>query len=274
MRCRSSLRVSCCTPGRLLCSQFGGMATAEPPAHVSRYADAEYWDERFQEEESYEWFRGYDSFRHLVERSVKPHHRVLILGCGNSALAEDLCRLSGVADIVSTDLSATVVERMRARAQQRGLPATLTWEVADMCSLPFESSSFDAVIEKGVLDCLHTVVRDPWNVPDEVKATCRQALEEAHRVLRPHGGCFISITFSAPHFRRPLLRDGPFTWRVAHDTFGGEWQYHSYTCATGQKGADEVEPDERLTDAHPWTGEPLTHEYMDEPDFLLRCGLD
>ena len=249
------------------------MAAAEPPAHVSRYAAAEYWDSRFEQEDEYEWFRGYEAFRHLVERQVQPHHRVLVLGCGNSALAEDLWRLSGVTAIESTDLSATVVERMRARALKQGLPPTLTWSVADMRSLPFVASSFDCVIEKGALDCLQVGVRDPWNLPDDVQQTCRQVLEEAHRVLRP-GGCFLSVTFSAPHFRRPLLRDGPFTWRVAHDTFGGEWHYHLYTCVTGQKGADEVEPDERLADSQPWTGEPLTHEHMDEPDYLMRCGLD
>ncbi len=162
-----------------------------------------------------------------------------------------------------------------------------------MTSLPFPDASFDAVVEKGALDCLLTVVRDPWNVPADIAATVRRVLEESHRVLRPDG-CFISITFSAPHFRRPLLNAGAFTWRVAHDTFGGDsWHYYFYTCRKGLKAPNKVEEEEtveKVRSALLTTAcvrllphcaastqpiiEPLMHDFMDEPDFLMRVEPD
>lgn len=244
----------------------------QPPEHVSRYSEAHYWDSRFEKEDAYEWFKGYEAFRHLVERHVQTSASVLVVGCGNSRLSEDLWRLSGIHHVESTDLSATVVERMRTDAEARGLPATLCWSVADMRQLPFAPEVFDCVIEKGALDCLLTVVRDPWNLPDDVKGTCRQVLQEAHRVLKPTG-CLLSITFSAPHFRRRLLRDGAFTWRVEHDTFGTDWRYHFYCCRKGQKALNDVEPDELESSARPWTGEPLSHDFIDDEDYLLRCSV-
>ena len=256
-------------PFCVLCQRDASMSA---PEHVSRYSESSYWDSRFKGEAEYEWFRGYEAFRHLVERELKPDDRVLVLGAGNSRLSEDLWRLSNIQHVESTDLSTTVVERMQADAVARGLPSTLHWSVADMRQLPYPSDTFDAVVEKGTLDCLLTVVRDPWNLPDDVKTTCRQTLQEAHRVLKPDG-CFLSITFSAPHFRRRLLRDGHFTWRVEHASFGNEWKYHFYSCRKGMKAVDDSEPDELEASRVPWTGESLNHDCMDQEDYLLQCAL-
>ena len=96
-------------------------------------------------------------------------------------------------------------------------------------------------------------------------------LRECHRVLSPRGA-LLSITFAAPHFRRPLLQSGRFTWRVRHDQFGTDWHYYFYVARKGLKGPDEQ--DELL--AAPASAGPSStmHENMDDADFLLRAGLD
>lgn len=228
-----------------------------------------YWDARFAEEEEYEWFRQYSTFRHLVERSCDPSSRILVVGCGNSRLSEDLVTVSGLKRVTSTDLSEVVVSRMRAAALARGVPE-ITWAVADMLALPFSDASFDIVIEKGTLDVFLVDNVDPWHVTPVIAARVSRVLKEIHRVLTPTGA-LLSVTFAAPHFRRPLLAAGRFTWRVDCDTFGDEWAYHFYSCRKGLKGEEEVDASAApLKAAAP---RDSMHEGMDEPDFLARTLL-
>ena len=244
-------------------------ASTLPPANAG-YLEPAYWDARFSEEETYEWFREYESFRHLVERSCAPSSRILVVGCGNSRLSEDLVTVSGLQNVTSTDLSEVVVERMRAAALARGVPE-VTWAVADMLALPFPEASFDVIIEKGTLDVFLVDNVDPWSVEPGIAARVACVLQECHRVLTPTGA-LLSVTFSAPHFRRPLLARGRFTWRVACDTFGGEWAYHFYTCRKGLKREDEVDVSAApLKVAAP---RDSMHEGMDEEGFLSRTLLD
>jgi len=97
-------------------------------------------------------------------------------------------------------------------------------------------------------------------------------LSECHRVLAPKGA-LLSITFAAPHFRRPLLQSGRFTWRVRHDQFGTDWHYYFYTARKGLKALDEVE-ETMPAAAASFPAIDTMHEHMDDADFLLRAGLD
>ena len=97
-------------------------------------------------------------------------------------------------------------------------------------------------------------------------------LSECHRVLAP-AGALLSITFAAPHFRRPLLQCGRFTWRVRHDQFGTDWHYYFYTARKGLKGLDEADEAAASAPASCPPVDPM-HEHMDDADFLLRAGLD
>ena len=206
----------------------------------------------------------------------------------NAHAAADLCTLSGLRNVCSTDASPTVVQRMRELAASRGCSA-VQWQVADMLSLPFPDDSFDVVIEKGSIDCfmarcrahaargcadapLQVDNKDPWNPLPEVKARVATVLSECHRVLSPTGA-LLSITFAAPHFRRPLLQAGRFSWRVQHDQFGADWHYYFYTARKGLKALDEADeaPPAAGSSAPPLD---LVQEHMDDEDYLLRAGLD
>ena len=41
----------------------------------------EYWDERFEEEEHYEWFSQYEPYKHLVESALDSMKSWLIVIC-------------------------------------------------------------------------------------------------------------------------------------------------------------------------------------------------
>ena len=48
--------------------------------HNERYAEKNYWDERYKIEESFDWFVKYEAFRDLMKKTVQPGHRILNLG--------------------------------------------------------------------------------------------------------------------------------------------------------------------------------------------------
>jgi hypothetical protein len=95
----------------MLCSK--DMATASTREHkpqgnepltTAEYLNPCYWDERFEKEEQYDWFKDLSQFRHLLLPNLRPSDRILVLGCGNSAMTMDLWR-EGFKNICSIDLS-------------------------------------------------------------------------------------------------------------------------------------------------------------------------
>jgi hypothetical protein len=59
--------------------------------------------------------------------------------------------------------------------------ADIEWREGDMLDLPFESASFDAVIEKGTMDVLFVDNDSSWDPRPEVRARVRRMLDETHR---------------------------------------------------------------------------------------------
>ena len=89
---------------------------ADPlPNSNKDYLDKAYWDARFQSEQQYDWFKGYSQFSHLVTPHIKLTDRILILGCGNSSLTQDLYA-DGYKHLTSVDLSPVVIQHMQAKA--------------------------------------------------------------------------------------------------------------------------------------------------------------
>ena len=52
----------------------------EIPKNNEDYRKLEYWDGRYKEEESYDWFTGYEAFRHLLVEDVNVSDKILHLG--------------------------------------------------------------------------------------------------------------------------------------------------------------------------------------------------
>jgi len=52
----------------------------ELPKSNSDYRDKCYWDDRYTTEDSYEWFTGYSSFKHLLKKDILPDDKILTLG--------------------------------------------------------------------------------------------------------------------------------------------------------------------------------------------------
>ena len=74
----------------------GGGDEHDSDGDNSRYDKQHYWDERFKNEEGYEWLCSFEHVRHLLDEefpACEPRWRdarILVLGCGNSPFSLEL----------------------------------------------------------------------------------------------------------------------------------------------------------------------------------------
>jgi len=70
-----------------------------------KYERESYWDDRYSQEDEYEWFAsGYSEIIIRITSFLKPTDRILMLGCGNSKLSQDIYK-KGFHNIVNLDIS-------------------------------------------------------------------------------------------------------------------------------------------------------------------------
>lgn len=101
--------------------------------------------------EPYDWYQRYASLKELLGQNVRKSDTVLVTGCGNSRLSEEMYD-DGFSSITNVDYSPPVIDLMRAKhADKKGM----SWHVMDVIShINFPDNSFDAVLDKGTLDCV------------------------------------------------------------------------------------------------------------------------
>lgn len=200
------------------------------PKENARYCDVAYWDDRYRNEDTYDWLLPYHTYAHLIRQHVQSTDRILMLGCGNSPLSELLYK-DGFRNIENIDYSHVVINNMSSHCSDC---AQMKWHVMDATHLQFPDGSFDVVIEKATIDSMMVKEKDPWNVSEPTRVTVTKVLNEISRVLR-RGGRFISITFAQPHFRSPLYADIQFNWSLDTFKFGTSFHYFCYVMTKGQE---------------------------------------
>jgi ubiquinone/menaquinone biosynthesis C-methylase UbiE len=115
--------------------------------------------------------------RDLAQRLGRPNaNRVLETACGSGCLTRRLLeKLSPDTGLTATDLNVDMLDHARAVV---GDDSRVSWEVADMCNLNFESGTFDAVLcQFGIMFA-----------PDKAAA-----FREAHRVLGSGGRILFNV---------------------------------------------------------------------------------
>ena len=205
------------------------------PKHNSTYNEKEYWDNRYKNEEHYEWFAGYKPYRDILRSNIKTTDKILTLGCGNSNLSEEMYH-DGFQLITNTDYSEIVIDNMRNKTKHL---IEMKWSVKDIYALDYNDQSFEIVLEKGTLDALLVNEMDPWCISEKSLDNMHQILTSVSRILTP-GGRFISITFAQPHHRLPIYGRGEYDWDVRCDTFGETFHFFVYTMTKGIKPTEDV----------------------------------
>ena len=135
----------------------------------------------------------------------------------------------GFEDITNIDISEVVIKKMSSKHPH------LKFVQMDVTDLEFGEEKFDLVIEKSTLDALLVDTKSPWDFTGPSNKQVLKALKEVKHVLKV-GGVFLSITFSQPHFRVPLLAQEGLEWSVKVDKFtttGGVLDYFTFKCEDG-----------------------------------------
>lgn len=119
---------------------------------MPNYGDPLYWDLRYKNTDGsmFDWLEDFNSLRGLLEKHLKPEHKILILGCGNANFSEDLYD-AGYHHIHNIDISSVVIEQMRERNKER---TEMLYQVMDVCDLKYPDNYFDIIIDKSTIDAV------------------------------------------------------------------------------------------------------------------------
>ncbi|GJX96369.1 methyltransferase-like protein 13 [Tanacetum coccineum] len=150
----------------------------ESACNTYNYGDSIYWDARYVNEASFDWYQCYHALRPFVRKYIPLHSRVLMVGCGNAAMSEDMVK-DGYESIMNVDISCVAIEMMRQKYEH--IPQLKTLDSL-MCGL---------------------------NAP----LSASQMLGEVSRILKP-GGIYMLITYGDPNARMPHINRPVYNWKI------------------------------------------------------------
>lgn len=162
-------------------------------------------DERYKKETGqFDWYQRWAGLAATLDVPLDSH--TLVVGCGNSRMAEDMVDV-GYKSVTCIDVSCVVVEQM-AQLYATSHPS-LRFARMNACALDFPDESFDAAIAKATLDVI--MCGDAANVV--------KVCHECSRVLRP-GGLFavVSLHDAYLQFLDPDLANQDYGWTATHTT--------------------------------------------------------
>ncbi|XP_041791775.1 eEF1A lysine and N-terminal methyltransferase isoform X1 [Chelmon rostratus] len=155
------------------------------PRTSEEFSSAEYWERFFKKrgDKAFEWYGDYNKLCGVLHKYIKVQHKVLVVGCGNSELSEQLYDV-GYKHLTNIDISETVVTHMNQRNAERR--PGLTFQQVDATQTPYEDASYQAALDKGTLDAMAS---------EEEGALARNMLTEVGRVLSV-GGRYVCVTLA------------------------------------------------------------------------------
>ncbi|KAM6218573.1 eEF1A lysine and N-terminal methyltransferase isoform 1-T1 [Rhynchocyon petersi] len=161
------------------------------PKSSKEFGSVDYWEKFFQlrGKKAFEWYGSYLELCGVLHKYIKPREKVLMIGCGNSELSEQLYDV-GYQDIVNIDISEVVIKQMKEHNASRR--PQMSFVKMDMMQMEFPDASFQVVLDKGTLDAVLT---------DEEEKTLQQVdrmLAEVGRVLQV-GGRYLCISLAQAH---------------------------------------------------------------------------
>ncbi|XP_074858670.1 eEF1A lysine and N-terminal methyltransferase isoform X2 [Carettochelys insculpta] len=161
------------------------------PRSAREFGSAQYWERFFRQRgpRAFEWYGGYPQLCAALHKYVRPRDKVLVVGCGNSELSEQMYDV-GFQDIVNVDISEVVINQMRERNTHKR--PKMSYLLMDMLQMDFQDSRFQVVLDKGTLDAI---------LVDEEEATLERVdrmFAEISRVLQV-GGRYLCISLAQAH---------------------------------------------------------------------------
>jgi SAM-dependent methyltransferase len=117
----------------------------------AQYGKVMFWDDRYlRDPEPFEWYYPYKYFRTIINDNIAKEARILVAGCGNSHMVEDLV-LDGFLDVTALDISRVVIDQMKKRCTD--FPE-IKFITANMTDTNLPPNSYDCIIDKAMLDSI------------------------------------------------------------------------------------------------------------------------
>ena len=174
----------------------------KPTANNAVFKEQSYWEERFSEEEEYDWLLSYEQLQSHIIPLLNVEESILIVGCGNSRLSAGLYD-AGFTNITNIDFSDIVIEKMKSLHEiERPL---MKWLFMDMTEMSFEYESFDVVIDKASMDALMVDEGDVWHPNQGTIDITDKMCRGVSNILKKGTGRFVQLSFAQPHFRTKYL---------------------------------------------------------------------
>jgi SAM-dependent methyltransferase len=200
---------------------------------MPNYGEADYWEKRYEEQQgkTFDWLEDWESLRRIVTPLITESSRILMLGCGNAELGEEMYQ-SGYKNIANIDISKVVIQQMKDRNHEK---EEMTWQVMDVRDLKWNSDTFDLAIDKSTIDALLCGEDAYLNVARMTK--------EVQRVLKT-GGVYLAISYGIPETRLDHFGWKHLFWDVSYQVIGegGENPHYVYLCRK-KEGADRIASD-------------------------------
>ena len=64
-----------------------------------------------KDQEPFDWYQRYTGLKDIITQYIEPSFEILILGCGNARMAEDMFE-DGYKNIKNVDISYNVIKQM------------------------------------------------------------------------------------------------------------------------------------------------------------------
>lgn len=117
------------------------------PKHGSDFAKKDYWQDFFEKrKDPFEWYGTYFDLAYVLNKYVKKQDEILMVGCGNSELSDELYTKNDCKLITNIDISENVIGRMKKKAQEKG--QEMIYEVGDVTNMKYVEENFNVVIGK------------------------------------------------------------------------------------------------------------------------------
>ena len=171
----------------------------DPDTPLPPYGDAEYWEKRYTEDpDVFEWYQDPESLLPTCKEFVDSEGKLLVIGTGNSNLAPHLAQ-NGFENVTAIDFVRPCI--VKSRKRNRDIEG-ITWKVMDIRKMSFPDGEFQAIIDKGTLDCLFYLGEND----------VMTAMTEIARVLKKRG-VYICVSCCPPEARRKFF-DRPADLRL------------------------------------------------------------
>ncbi|NXL44629.1 MET13 protein, partial [Podilymbus podiceps] len=162
------------------------------PRSPGEFGSAPYWDRFFRQrgQRPFEWYGAFPQLCPVLRKYVRPRDKVLVVGCGNSELSEQMYDTGMCEDIVNIDISEAVIRQMQERSGSKR--PKMSYLLMDVLQMDFPDDHFQVVLDKGTLDAVLT---------DEEEATLAKVdkmFAEISRVLQV-GGRYLCVSLAQAH---------------------------------------------------------------------------